>query len=74
MIIIVMIALNILKNKKKKGYKMAKIKIDKKSLQVYNILQKLDVVKNVKQGIIIDHENWQRIVDYTYHEVYNDKD
>ena len=53
---------------------MARIKIDKKSLQVYNILQKLDVVKNVKQGIIIDHENWQRVVDYTYHEVYNDKD
>ena len=57
-----------------KGVIMAKIKIDKKSLQVYNIFQKLDVVKNVKQGIIIDHENWQRVVDYTYHEVYNDKD
>tara|TARA_B100001063_G_scaffold240190_1_gene264818 strand:- start:302 stop:463 length:162 start_codon:yes stop_codon:yes gene_type:complete len=53
---------------------MAKIKIDKKSLQVYNILQKLDVVKNVNKGMIKDYGDWKQAVNLIFKDVYNDKD
>jgi len=52
---------------------MAKIRISPKSKRVYNLLNQLDVVKNVKENIIKDHKHWQTILDGIYYEVYNDK-
>jgi hypothetical protein len=52
---------------------MVKIRISPKSKRVYNLLNQLDVVKNVKENIIKDHKHWQTILDGIYYEVYNDK-
>ena len=51
-----------------------KVKIDKKGLRVYNILQELNAVKNVNEGMIKDHGDWKQAVNLIFKDVYNDKD
>ena len=51
-----------------------KVKIDKKGLRVYNILQELNVVKNVNEGMIKDNGDWKQAVNLIFKDVYNDKD
>lgn len=52
---------------------MAQIKIDKKSKRVYNMLQRLDVIKYIKENETITQDQWKNLVDAIYYEVYNEK-